>query len=173
MIYLEDLTITQELLRNPQQLPKMVQLVKNGAAFDEEALRAHGSAEKLIEIAQFEDKHVFLHNGHHRCVAIWLGGRFHLEDSEYYIKQWKYEDYDTISFDNQYYTPFDIVNEVRIQNLAPYKTFIKNIIHEFGEEMAYDVIWQAKPLYATERKLKQVYELANEYVSFGFCTGKS
>lgn len=165
MIYLEDLTITQESLRNPGQLPKMVQLVKDGKLFDEDVLKAHGSTEKLIEIAQFEDKHVFLHNGHHRCVAIWLGGRFQIEDSEYYIKQWKYEDYDSISFDNEYYTPFNIVNEVRVQNLAPYKTFIKNIIHEFGEEMAYDVIPCAKSLYATERKLTQVYELANLYLS--------
>jgi hypothetical protein len=143
----------------------MVQWVKSGATFDEEALRAHGSTEKLIEIAQFEDKHIFLHNGHHRCVAIWLGGRFQIEDSEYYIKQWKYEDYNRIGFENEYYTPFNIVNEVRIQNLAPYKMFIKSLIFEFGEEMAYDVIWQAKPLYATERKLKQVYELANLYLS--------
>ena len=100
MLLLKDLIVTQQQLRNPDQLPKMVELVRKGNFFSKNMLL--DKSDRLIEIAQIirnpSDCVFYIHNGHHRCVAAYLGGRDSLREDEYYVKQWNYDDYKSINF---------------------------------------------------------------------------
>jgi len=164
MLLLSQLTITQEEIRDGSQLYKMAQLVRGGDFFDKNTLESYDTEKAfLMEIAEFPDGRHFLHNGHHRCIAISYGGRDYLREDEYYIKKWKYEDYDSINFDVGYYTPFDIRTETRISDLSKYKEFIKGMIHEYGEEFTLDVIKHCKVLYAKKRTYSTINELRIVY----------
>lgn len=122
----------------------------------------------LIEIARMEDGKLFIHNGHHRCVAIaGTRKRDYLDENEYYVKEQTYSLYNSINFDVGYVTPHDIKTEIRVPDLKNYKTFMQNVIDEYGYEMAEGIIAISKPLYANPRKLYDVYDLAdNEYASY-------
>jgi len=161
MLLLSQLTITQEEIRDGSKLENMANLVRSGGFFNKETLERY-DAEKafLMEIAEFPDGKFYLHNGHHRCIAIYMGYREYLREDEYYIKKWKYEDYNSINFGVGYYTPFDIRTETRVSDLSKYKEFIKTIIHQYGEEFALDIIKHCKVLYAKKREHSSIEALS-------------
>jgi hypothetical protein len=68
-----EIWMTQRKLRRSQQIPNMVQTVRNG--------------ESLLPIilARSSDGSIRVENGHHRIVAIWLSGRRRLSDSDYVL----------------------------------------------------------------------------------------
>jgi len=163
---LSRLTITQEKLRNPGQLYEMTQFVKNGGYFNG------------IEIAYCNDiDRYFIHNGHHRCVSMYFGGRLQLRDSEFIVKQWNKSNYDEINFDVGYVTPFDIETEIRVGDLTDFKKFAFNMASHFDtylssispavsmtEIQVKNVIRQAKAWYASPRTLHGTpRSLADQY----------
>ena len=72
------LGIIQDELRNPEQLPEMVKFVSQGGLFTTKVLAEYNSidphGELTIEIALFPDGKFYVHNGHHRVVAMYLAG---------------------------------------------------------------------------------------------------
>lgn len=169
---LRNLKIIQNELRNIHQIPDMVQFVQAGGTFTTQAIDEYNESALykpkdmavggLIEIAHFPDDEYYLHNGHHRAVSVYLGGREYLTSKEYYIKEWNYEDYNDIVFlDSEgrwrgYVTPLDIKTEARKKDIGFYKKFVREIYAKLGKEQAIKHIRNTKNEYAV---LKQYYLL--------------
>lgn len=75
-----------------------------------------------IQLTQFEDGCVYIHDGHHRCVATFLGGRHELRADEYELGYWKYNEYLEINPANRWFTPFDPRSHFRIADILAFKT---------------------------------------------------
>jgi hypothetical protein len=131
MLSLSNLWVMQENLRQTNLL-EMIKHVRQGGLWDIEYLTKYSQKNSLsrisplIQISRFEDNLLYLHDGHHRCVATWLAGRHHLEDSEYQIRDWTYTSYLEINHDNGWYTPFDPRIHVRAADFANFKKQARN-----------------------------------------------
>lgn len=177
-ITLYELGITQHNIRNLDQVPAMIEHVSGGGYFDDEALAEYARQEgirkaPIMEIAKFEDGHMVIHNGHHRAIAVWLGGRDHISQTEYYIRDWKYTDYEDIVTHREdgtwmgWVTPFDVLTESRICDLTEFKDAVKAIHDAEGPDAIKDYIEQNRHQYAKEKTLHNVPELSCELLSNG------
>ena len=142
---IENVIITQEELRNPEQIPEMVKFVNLGGFFSD--------SDKKISLSRFPDSKIFIHDGHHRICAIYLAGRRHLSKTEYIITDWTYEDYLEINFVNNWITPFHPMYEIRIPDLSDFRNSVNNSSDKV------DFINCNKHLYAKPRKISKISEL--------------
>lgn len=147
---LENLIVTQEDLRNRSQLPAMINFVTNGGIFDLNSI----SRDKLIKLTEFPDGQFYIHDGHHRCYAIWHGGRDYLFESEYVVENWTYEQYNRLHRP-VWCTPFDPRTEVRLADFIS----LKDKINALSEEEALDFIQNNKHLYVKPRTLFKIGEV--------------
>ena len=60
-----------------------------------------------IQLTEFEDGAIYVHDGHHRCVSTWIAGRSYLREDEYDLRKWTYAQYLEINGPNRWWTPFD------------------------------------------------------------------
>jgi hypothetical protein len=112
MIKLDELIILQDGLRKIEQVKEMIDFVKAGGFYTEQALKDYaakfpGEYNTLIAISQFPDKDKYVHDGHHRLVSIYLGGRDYIRDDEYELTQWTFEQYTNCNHELGFWTPFD------------------------------------------------------------------
>ena len=166
---IRNLKITQETLRKPHQIQSMVNFVSSGNKFDVYRIGPYDmgdlKVETLIEIAQFPDGELYIHNGHHRAVAIYLAGRNTLFGDEYYIKEWDYSDYNDIVFLNDdntwrgYVTPFDIQTEVRLPDFRAYKDTVKDLYYNQSPDHAIHYIKTHPELYKKKKTLLGLEDL--------------
>ena len=101
---LKDLVVTQESLRNEQQICAMIEFIKDGGKFSENTLEKFardedlGRVSPLMQLSLFEDGVYYLHDGHHRAISIFLAGREKLFLDEYEVTEWTYQDYLDVVF---------------------------------------------------------------------------
>ena len=158
---LNELGIIQGELRNIKQIDGMVEHVRSGGFFDYQSLLKVNLSSSLIEIAYFpEDGRYYIHNGHHRAVSIYLGGRTYIDDTEYYLKKWHYKDYNTINFDVGYVTPFDPRKEVRVADISRFKKRIMIIRRDLGDDEATMHIYGMWHDYCKRKTIFTIAELA-------------
>lgn len=142
MISLKDLNVMQEGLRHWDDIEDMSFFISNGGKWTKDFLESYSSKKQLknpslIVLSVFEDGKKYIHDGLHRCVATYLGGRDFLFPEEYMVKEWKYEDYTAFAPDNEWYTPFDPRTHLRIANLTEFKENVKKLCeksHEYALE---------------------------------------
>jgi hypothetical protein len=124
-IPLDILWITQHKLRDEHQIPQMIKYVNNGGFWTLRAIqefsKAHGQNGAAIVLNRFPDGMWIIHDGHHRIVSTFLGGRDYLRVDEYSETNRPYEDYLYPNFDGGFYTPFDPLKEVRLNDFNEYK----------------------------------------------------
>lgn len=151
---ISDLTITQKGFRSPWQLPQMVEFAALGSVFDADNLNKYSSGKdvRLINLVRFEDGRVYIHDGHHRVMAIYLGGRDFLDPSEFVVTHWKYKDYTDIVFAKRWITPFDPRFEVRVSDYTEYKREVYAILAVQGEQGAEKYIRDHKESYVMPRR---------------------
>lgn len=113
-----------------------------------------------ISITKFEDGQLYVHNGHHRVVACILGGRNELRADEYQIQRWTYLQYDEISWEHNYVTPFHPVTETKVPDLSNFKQAVEYTVERNGREAAELFIRKHKWLYARPRRVDEFWELA-------------
>ncbi len=166
-LLLEDVWITQEALRKCCQLERMIEFVRGGGFWTRAALndwsRNHGMPEKtpLIQVSRFEDGKRFWHDGHHRIVATYAGGRDFLREDEYEIADWTYALYlqnDEEALENHWYTPFDPRTEVRLEDFNGFKSQVFLML-SFGFGGVVEFISKNKDRYCRSRKLHTVKDL--------------
>ncbi|MDE2508633.1 MAG: hypothetical protein KGM43_15590 [Planctomycetota bacterium] len=111
---LKDLAVTQDDLRHSRDsLRGMVRFVAGGGFWTADQLAKHHAAfslpgtPELIDLVRVEDGQCYVHNGHHRCVATWLGGRFHLREGEYRLFDRTYDWFLESNPDAGYFLTFD------------------------------------------------------------------
>jgi len=168
---IQQLKIIQDELRNPKDIIPMAKFVVGGGIFClghlAEYLDVLPSEDLLIELVRFPDGEVYVHDGHHRAVAIYLAGRKFLHEDEYYLVERSYEDYQDIVFmRNGYYfgyvTPFNVKSEARFGDISAWKHRVKNIYFEQSPQHAKHLIETRPDLYKRAKKFSSVEELANE-----------
>jgi hypothetical protein len=151
-------------IRHMQQVVEMARLVRAGLFWTNDVLRAYADAHDmpvapLIAIARFPDGWMMIRDGHHRCLATYLGGRAYLMHDEYRIEVYTYEMYAEINFVARFVTPFDPRTEVRIPDFG---SFREEALHLYARspEAAVKFIRQNKVRYARPRKYYSLSQMA-------------
>ena len=122
---IEDCFVSQQGLRNVGQLVAMVEFIKDGGRFNPEGLKPPGAP--LIHIVRFEDGQLYIQDGHHRMCAMVLADRPFLWPDEYWIEDWKYEQYLEVNTSVNWVTPYDPRTEVRYPDYSEYKAMVREI----------------------------------------------
>jgi hypothetical protein len=169
-VALQSIMVTQAGLRHVEQLGPMITYVNGGGRFDEAALGSYAirhnlpKVAPLIEIAQFEDGGYALHNGHHRLTAIYLGRQdSKLHSSEYFIRNWKYQDYIDIILP-AWVTPFDVRTHLRIPELAVWKAKVREVYIARGEAETIRFIEEFKHEFVIPRgQISNIASFVDEY----------
>lgn len=125
MIKISSLIPTQHSLRNFDHIGRMTKFVTDGGIFNPSSLNNYNpNRTSLISLNQFEDGKLYIQDGHHRIIGIYLDHRDFLHDSEYIIEHWTYADYLELnehSLKRKWFTPFDPRIEVRHPEFHSYK----------------------------------------------------
>ncbi len=168
---ISELIVIQNGLRNHKQVARMVEFVKAGGKFTFDArlaqhLLADPNRQSLpppIHIAVMSDDRLVLHDGHHRAVAMFLGGRMHIEESEYEYGHYSYEDYATPHPEKGWFTPFNIGVEVRKPDFSWFKSNAQKIYERNGLPMLLEFIATDYESYLEPRQIWTVEQLAQVY----------
>lgn len=171
MILLKNLIVTHNELRHKESLNEMSNFVASGKIYDKihlenfSKIKNFSKPSPVIQITQFEDGQLFVHDGHHRIVSCFLGGRFFLADQEYEITRWNYKEYMEISYDQEWYTPFDPRTHVRVPDFNSFKKRIKDKLLS-GESMNQITDWinDNKHLYCCKRLVFSVKDLVDSII---------
>jgi len=161
-IHLVSLQTTQSWVRSMSQVKRMTEHVSNGGVFTIDNVsdfHPEDSVFPLVRVSRFPDGSMYLHDGHHRAVSVWLGGRDILLPDEYEITDWdSIERYAEVNLDANWITPVNLANEVRLPDTRIYK----RLIHEARDADVMNLINELKHMYATQRKHNNVIELARD-----------
>lgn len=155
----------QNDLRHWDDMGEMVAFVKGGGFWTQEYLTEYSDKNKLsrvsplIAISRFEDGVHYLHDGHHRSAATWLGGRDYLAPNEYVIFPWTYDEYLEIAPQNNWYTPFDPRIHVRTADFSKFKTEAKKRFQIDSKE-AIKWLYEHLDDFRTTRTIRSIPELA-------------
>jgi hypothetical protein len=161
MLHLENILVTQEWLRNAVQINGMVYHLINGGTFDSDAICKFSKRQAgLIQIARFPDGKLFLQDGHHRLMAVFLSRRDFLHSFEYEITDWTYQEYLDINFKQKWVTPYDPRTELRIED---YHSFKCGVFERYAvsEEDAIQYINENRDKYTIKRSDVGITDIAS------------
>jgi hypothetical protein len=160
-VNIRDLAVTQDGFRDEGQIDQMVKFVSDGGIFTKEALLAHGKTDYLIKISRFPDGRLFIHDGHHRIAAIYLGGRKWIREDEFVIKDWTYEDYRTVNLDctPPWITPFDPRFQIRIMDYSDFKFDVQCYLARNSKIAAHLFVMSNSDRYIRQRNVLTIRDL--------------
>lgn len=162
MLNIASLIVTQHELRYLDHIPQMVEFVKQEGVWNRKTLvdyasRYHpGRISPLIQISRFPDGQDFIHDGHHRLVTTWIGGRKVIFPEEYEVTEWTYDLYLEINLAVGWVTPFDPRTHCRKPDLHDFKKLVKECASP--EEM----IRNGLNDYCEVRRFRTVEEMAKD-----------
>lgn len=164
MLALDSLLVMQDDLRHIDGIADMCDYVVAGGFWTPEYLSQYSKGKNqkvspIIQISRFEDGSDYVHDGHHRCVGTWFGGRTYLRDDEYKLTEWSYSLYLEINPANGWYTPFDPRQHVRIADIMGFKSEARERF-AINPAEAYDWILANSARYRRDKKFRTVPELA-------------
>lgn len=165
MLLLDDILVMQADLRHWDHILEMSEYVRNGGFWTEDYLEIYSKGRNLarisplIAISRFEDAKFFIHDGHHRSVATYLGGRDYLRNDEYILTDWSYDQYLEISPENGWYTPFDPRIHVRKADFGNFKKLARDKFANNPEE-AFRWVLDNLEEFRCDRTFGHVKELA-------------
>lgn len=168
---LESLLVSQDGVHTASQIPSMIEFVFDGGIFnsaflDEWAYIKGIKPSPLIKITEFPDGLRLLQDGHHRCIAIYLGERKFLYPEEYVVEHWGYDNYAGINFVTGWVTPYNPKTEIRVPDFRKYKTAILDDVKAGKDHDQIKAYIRANPdLYRKPRNVHTIMELAHSYLS--------
>lgn len=122
------LIVTQDTIRDRERVEAMTKFVREGGYFTPEHIeRFHltESRKALVQISRFNVEggpFDYLHDGHHRCLSIHLGGRDHLHPDEYVVREWDdFGKYAEVNKAVGWVTPLDLKTEMRVGDISVFK----------------------------------------------------
>ena len=178
-LQLDTLGIMHDEIRHKHQVVEMSWLVRDGLFWSRDVLRAHADKHNApvphpIAIACFPDGRMMIRDGHHRCLATYIGGRAYLRHDEYSLEAYTYEMYAEINFEAGFVTPFDPRTEVRVPDFTAFRQEVFRRYARSPEE-AIAFIRQNKSRYArphTRNTLAQMAEhLRQSAIAEGIARG--
>jgi hypothetical protein len=164
LLPLETLGIMHDEIRHKHQVVTMSWLVRNGLFWTSDVLRAHADHHRtpvphLIAIACFPDGRMMIRDGHHRCLATYIGDRAYLRHDEYVVETYTYEMYAEINFEAGFVTPFDPRTEVRVPDFTAFRQEVFRLYaHNPDEAIAF--VRQNKSRYARPHLRSNLAQLA-------------
>jgi len=164
-VSISNLVCTQLGIRNFLLLPSMIDFVKTGGIFSSTELTNYAlrhdnkKNHRLMQVIRFGDDQLYLNDGHHRIIAMILGGRNQLKKEEYCILDTTYEFASTPQFPHSFYTPYDPRIEMRLPNLENFKDTVSKFLNEGKLDKALEFIYQNRHMYVSKRILRSPYEL--------------
>lgn len=161
---LDTLGIMHDEIRHMSQVGEMVRLVRAGLFWSSDVLRAYAEAHRLpvaplIAIARFPDGWMMIRDGHHRCLATYVGGRAYLRHDEYNIQEYTYEMYAEINFAVGFVTPFDPRIEVRLPDFGSFRQEALRL-YAHNPQAAVEFIRRNKFRYARPRRYYNLTQMA-------------
>ncbi len=158
-----DLIPTQEQFRNWKNIEKLRSFLISGGQFTVQDNR--NDIQISIDRSDSKETKYYIHNGHHRLIALWLAGRMELAHSEYRSLDWSYRDYLTFQPEIGFVMTFDPRSEVRIGEWHALK---KEILRRYddpnqGLEAALDFRNQVHHRYTEQRTIDSLADLASFY----------
>jgi len=165
---ISDLLVTQNILRNFEQIDGMVKHVNRDGFWTTKELNEFNQdfVEHLIAISEFPDGKRYIRDGHHRCVATFMSGRDYLLDSEYIITPRTYEQYMSVNFDVGWVTPFDPRHEVRLSDFMDFKRLAMYMRSDHTDDEMIEYIKQNKFKYMCPRTMSSITDLISLYNYF-------
>jgi len=115
MIDLKQVWVTQNGVRDIDQIYEMVQYIKDNEYFE--------WVTRPIIVNDVEGKK-FVTDGHHRCLAKVLADKSWLYPEEYILKEYTLDEFKEINIDNGWFTPFNPFTEIRLSNLSLFKEMV-------------------------------------------------
>lgn len=97
-IPISELVVTQFGYRADSQVEAMIYFVSHGGEF---------SATPKVALFELDDGRLYIHDGHHRSMAIYLSGRDCLLPTEYVLTKNTFAALQSVNFDVGYVTPYD------------------------------------------------------------------
>ena len=163
-LQLDTLGTMHDEIRHKHQVVEMSWRVRDGLFWTHDVLRAyadkhHTQVRPLIAIARFPDGRMMIRDGHHRCLATYLGGRSYLRHDEYIVESYTYEMYAEINFEAGFVTPFDPRTEVRVPDFTAFRQEVFRLYVRNPEE-AVAFIRQNKSRYARSHARSNLAQLA-------------
>ena len=163
-LQLNTLGIMHDEIRHKHQVVEMSWLVRDGLFWTRDVLCAHADKyrtpiPRLIAIACFPDGRMMIRDGHHRCLATYIGGRASLRHDEYIVETYTYEMYAEINFEVGFVTPFDPRTEVRVPDFTAFRQEVFRL-YALNPEEAVAFIRQNKARYARPHTRSNLAQLA-------------
>lgn len=150
------LFVTQNRLRDYDCIPRMMNFVSNGGIWTHEEITKYSAKSFLVQITEFPDEFLIIHDGHHRLFATVKTGRLELHESEYVISRKTYEQYLEINPANKWVTPFDPRTQCRLPDLSTFKNKLKGL----SDKELVLFIKNNSSLYLEPRRYNTILDLA-------------
>lgn len=118
MISISTLNVTQSYIRDPSQIRGMIEYLWEHSNFSD--------LERKIVIKEFDDGELYIHDGHHRILALYMAFSWdaRLHEDEFILKSFKYEDFQKINWSCGWITPFNLREETRLPCVKEWKDHI-------------------------------------------------
>lgn len=167
MRLIDNLIITQDGIRESEPLNEMIRFVKRGGFFTQGAIKVFGGRDqKPIIISQLPDGQDYIHNGHHRVLAVYLGGRVYIRDDEYALEPRTYEEYLTPNLGRGFVTPFDPRRHMRIPDFSAFKQEIMRLMFDSSRHMPVNQYIELNAYrYRVPRVAKHIHYLAESLLA--------
>jgi len=166
-VQLDTLGTMHDEMRHKHQVVEMSWRVRDGLFWTHDVLRAYADKHNtqvrpLIAIARFPDGRLLIRDGHHRCLATYIGDRSYLRHDEYRLEEYTYEMYAEINFEAWFITPFDPRTEVRVSDFTEFRQEVFRLYARNPTE-AITFIRQNKSRYARPRRYNTLAQLAEHW----------
>ncbi|MBM3226831.1 MAG: hypothetical protein FJZ47_23955 [Candidatus Tectomicrobia bacterium] len=172
---LDTLGIMHDEIRHRQQVGEMAIQVRAGVFWTAETLQSYARRHQAasphpIAIAHFPDGRMMIRDGHHRCLATYIGGRGYLRHDEYKLEHYTYEMYAEINFEAGFITPFDPRTEVRVPDFTAFRQEVLRLYaHDPAEAEIF--IRQNKARYARPHRCSTLPQLAAQLCQSALAEG--
>eukprot|EP01114_Cavostelium_apophysatum_P020652 TRINITY_DN6981_c0_g1_i1.p1 TRINITY_DN6981_c0_g1~~TRINITY_DN6981_c0_g1_i1.p1 ORF type:complete len:253 (-),score=38.49 TRINITY_DN6981_c0_g1_i1:34-738(-) len=174
---LSELIVTQHGFRsqNREKLQQMINYVAKGGLFDDQELRRYKKEKHKetdrITLAKFERTEqtiphccTYIWDGHHRVLAMYLGGRNYIDPSEYrIITNFRYDLTAKKHLSSGFVTPFDPREEVRLPGFYDFKKEALEEIrrHNWSESEIDEYLEKNASRYKRKREFSTIGEMAD------------
>lgn len=127
MLLIENLIPTHNEVRDPPSIARFLEMLREGKNYKEQS--------RPISINDFGDGLLYVRDGHRRLCAAMLTGKNTLEEGEYEVERYTYENYARPNPANGWFTPFDPRESCRLADFGEFKQEVMQRYRELSNRL--------------------------------------